>query len=154
LEALGDDAGAVANYQKAIEINEARHGNFASSHVNLSAYYNRTGDPQKALDYANKALELDPKSDGAWFQKAKANERQGQLDTAVESVNHAISLNPRASPYYYVLAGLYRRQGKTEDSRKALESFTRLDRETNELDKMRRNAANPARNSPAGGERE
>jgi tetratricopeptide (TPR) repeat protein len=145
LEALDDDAGAVAHYEKAIALNEARHGNFASAHVNLSAYYNRTGDPEKALEYARKALELDPRSDRAWFQKGRADERQGRLDEAVNSVNHAISLNSRASSYYYVLAGLYRRLGKTEESRKALESFTRLERETSELEKKRRGGS---RSSP------
>ena len=71
LEALGDDAGAIAKYQEAITLNEARGGNFAAAHVNLSAYYNRTGDPAKAFDYARKAIELDPTSDRAWFQKAQ-----------------------------------------------------------------------------------
>ena len=119
LEALGDDAGAVANYQKAIALNEARKGTFSSAHVNLSAYYNRTSDPVKALEYANKALELDPKSDRAWFQKGKANEGEGHLEDAVDSVNKAISFNPRASSYYYVLAGLYRRLGKMEESQQS-----------------------------------
>src|SRR5688500_7070409 len=58
LEALGDDAGAVAKYQEAIRLNEARGGQFASAHVNLSAYFNRTGDPAKAIEYARKAIEL------------------------------------------------------------------------------------------------
>ena len=139
-EALGDDASAVANYEKAIALNDTRKGSFASAHVNLSAYYNRKAEPQKALEYANKALELNPKSDRAWFQKGKADEGAGQLDEAVDSVNRAISFNPRASSYYYVLAGLYRRLGKMDDSRRALESFTRLDKETNDLEKMRRSA--------------
>ena len=116
-------------------MNEARHGSFASAHVNLSAFYNRTGDPAKALEYARKAIALDPTSDRAWFQKGRAEERQGRLDEAVDSVNRAIALNARASSYYYVLAGLYRRLGKMEESRKALESFTRLERETSELEK-------------------
>jgi tetratricopeptide (TPR) repeat protein len=155
LEALGDDTGAVADYQKAIGLNEARKGRFASAHVNLSAYYNRTSDPGKALEYANKALELDPKSDRAWFQKAKADEGQGRLNDAVDSLNRAISLNPRASSYYYVLAGLYRRLGKMEESRKALESFTRLDKETNELEKLRRSGNHPSGSPPRrGGEHE
>ena len=144
LEALGDDAGAIANYEKAIALNEARGGTFASAHVNLGAYYNRTGNAQKALEYARQALELDPRSDRAWFQKARADERQGRLDEAVDSVNRAISINARASSYYYVLAGLYRRLGKMEESRKALETFTRLERETTELEKMRRSAAKTA----------
>jgi tetratricopeptide (TPR) repeat protein len=138
MEALNDDTGAVALYEKAIALNEARHGSFASAHVNLSAYYNRTGNPDKALEYARKALELDPKSDRAWFQAARADERQGLLDKAVDSMNRAITLSPRSSSYYYVLAGLYRRLGRMEESRKALESFTRLERESNELDQKRR----------------
>src|SRR4029077_6414062 len=49
LEALGDDAGAVAEYQKAIALNDERKVTFSSPLVNLSAYYNRTSDPAKAL---------------------------------------------------------------------------------------------------------
>ncbi len=143
-EALGDNAGAIASYEKAIALNQAQNGKFASAHVNLSAYYNRTGDAQKGLEYARQALELDPKSDRAWFQKAKADESQGHLNDAVDSLNRAISFNTRASSYYYVLAGLYRRLGKAKESQEALEVFTRLDKESNELEKMRRSATKPA----------
>ena len=139
-EALGDDASAVASYEKAIALNDERKGSFASAHVNLSAYYNRKAEPEKALEYANKALELNPKSDPAWFQRGKAEEGEGHLNDAVDAVNRAISFNSRASSYYYVLAGLYRRLGKMDESRRALESFTRLDKETNDLEKMRRSA--------------
>ena len=154
LEALGDDAGAVANYQKAIGLNEERHGNFASAHVNLSAYYNRTGDSARALEYAQKALDLDPKSDRAWFQKARAAELEGRTQDAADSLEHAIALNSRSSSYYYVLAGMYRRLGKTAESEKALESFRRLDRENAELDKLRRNASKASSTPSAGGRRE
>ena len=143
LEALGNDAAAVENYQKAITLTEAQNGSFASAHINMSAYYNRTGSPEKALAFAQRALELDPKSDRAWFQKAKADEGQGRLNDAVDSLNRAISFNPRASSYYYVLSGLYRRLGKKEESQKALDAFMRLDQETKELDKMRRTPENP-----------
>jgi tetratricopeptide (TPR) repeat protein len=140
LEALGDDAGAVAKYQEAIRLNQARGGQFAAAHVNLSAYFNRTGDPATALEYARQAIALDPKSDRAWFQKAKADEREGRLNDAVSALNTAISYNPRASSYYYVLAGVYRQLGWTEDSRKALEQFKKLDQESAELEKKRRGA--------------
>ena len=60
LEALGDDDGAVRTYRKAIALNEERRGSFASPQVNLSAYYNRTGNPERALEHAGKALELEP----------------------------------------------------------------------------------------------
>jgi tetratricopeptide (TPR) repeat protein len=150
-EALGDNAGAVASYEKAIALNQAQNGKFASAHVNLSGYYNRTGDAVKGLEYARQALELDPKSDRAWFQKAKADESQGRLNDAVDSLNRAISFNTRASSYYYVLAGLYRRLGKVKESQEALEVFTRLDKESNELEKMRRSATKPAAIPPQPG---
>ena len=41
LEALGDDERAVTTYQKAVALNDERHGTFALPHVNLSAYYNK-----------------------------------------------------------------------------------------------------------------
>jgi tetratricopeptide (TPR) repeat protein len=138
LEALGDDAGAVARYQQATLLNKEKQGSFVSAHVSLSAFYNRTGDPDKALEYARQALEIDPKSDPAWFQQAKALERLGRLTEAVDSLNRAIALNIRASAYYYVLAGLYRRLGKTDESREALDVFKRLERESDKLEKMRR----------------
>ena len=76
LEALHDDAGAIASYQKAIELNEASHAGFASPYVNLSALYNRTGDREAAMEYARKALEVNERSDRALFQLAKACERE------------------------------------------------------------------------------
>jgi tetratricopeptide (TPR) repeat protein len=154
-EALGDDAGAVESYQKAIALNEASGGKFASAHVNLSAYYNRTNDSAKALEYAQQALKLDPKSDRAWFQIARSQEREGKLNDAVESLVQAISFNSRASSYYYVLSGIYRRLGKKEESRKAMDIFTELDRESNELEKKRRTIDKPAASAPRpGGARE
>ena len=107
----------------------------------MSAFFNRTGDPAKAIEYARKAIALDPKSDRAWFQKGKADEREGRLDDAVAALNTAISFNPRASSYYYVLAGVYRQMGWTDESRKALEEFKRLDQESAALEKKRRSAA-------------
>ena len=137
-ESLGDDAGAIADYQKAIHLNESRKGRFTSAQVNLSAFYNRTEQPDKALEYAKAALELNPRNDRAWFQQAKAYEKLGRLDAAVDSAKHATELNARASSYYYVLAMLYRRIGKTSESREALAQFTKLDQESSEIDKKRR----------------
>jgi len=138
LEALGDDAGAVSRYEQAIALNRERQGHFVSAHVSLSAHYNRTGDADKALEYASQALLLDPTSDAAWFQQAKAQERLGRLAEAAESLHQAIALNARSSAYYYVLANLYRQLGQADESRKALESFKRLEREAGELEKKRR----------------
>jgi tetratricopeptide (TPR) repeat protein len=130
----------MATYQKAIALNDERKGTYAVPHVNLSAYYNKTGDPVKALEHAQSALALDPKSDAALFQQGRAYDRQGKLEDAVKVLNDAIVLNPRASSYYYVLAGVYRRLGWMKESRQALEAFQKLERESAELEKKRRAA--------------
>jgi len=140
LEALGDDAGALEAYQKAIALNKERKGTFVSPLVNMSAYYNRTGDAAKALEHANRAIELDSHADRAWFQKGRAYERQGKLQEAVEALNRAIASNPRSSSYFYVLAGVYRRLGLMDENQKALETFRRLEREASELEEKRRGA--------------
>jgi tetratricopeptide (TPR) repeat protein len=138
LEALGDDAGAAATYRKSIELNESRHAGFSSPYVNLSALSNRTGNSDTALEYARQALQVNRNSDRALFQMAKAQEYRGDLNAAAESLNRAVGINGRASSYYYVLATINRKLGRIEESRKAMEMFVRLDRESNALDQKRR----------------
>ena len=55
------------------------------------------------------------------------------LDAAVEALQRATGINARVGSYHYVLATIYRRLGKVEESRAAMETFTRLDRESNEI---------------------
>ncbi len=138
LESLGDDAGAVANYKRAIQFNEARQGAFVSPYVNMSALSNRTGDRDAAIDYARRGLRVNPNSDRALFQLAKALEYRGELAEAADALNRAIAINARSSSYFYVLATVYRKLGKPEESRQAMQTFAKLDRESNELEQKRR----------------
>jgi tetratricopeptide (TPR) repeat protein len=138
LEALGDDTSAITSYQKAIAMNESRRAGFVSPYVNMSALSNRTGDHAAALDYARKALAMNPNADRALFQLAKAQEYQGDFGGAAESLNRAVSINPRVSSYFYVLATVNRKLGKMDESRAAMESFSKLERESSELEQKRR----------------
>ena len=88
-------------------------------------------------------MEVNPKSDRAWFQLARAQERGGDLAPAADSLTRAIAINPRSSSYYYVLAGVYRRLGKMNENREAMETFVRLNRETDALEEKRREALRP-----------
>jgi tetratricopeptide (TPR) repeat protein len=67
---------------------------------------------------------------------------------AVDALHRAISINPRASSYYYVLSHVYRRLGREEDSRKALDSFVRLEKETADLEETRRKLGTRSANRP------
>ena len=141
LESLGDDAGAVANYEKAIRLNEERKGSFSAAYVNLSALRNREGNTDAALENARKALQLNPKSDRGLFQMAKAYEQRGELNGAMESLSRAISLNSHASSYYYVLGTILRRLGRSKESQEAFESFRKLEKDSSEIDRKRRELA-------------
>jgi tetratricopeptide (TPR) repeat protein len=69
---------------------------------------------------------------------AKAYEYLGDLTAAAGALNRAIELNAHSASYFYVLSGVYRKLGKTEESQKAIEEFSRLDRESNEVEQKRR----------------
>jgi tetratricopeptide (TPR) repeat protein len=137
LESLGQKSEATVQYQKAIDLAEQRHAKFSAAHVNMSALYNSSGDPNKALAYAQRALEVNPQSDRALFQMAKAYELDGRTDAVIDSLNRAIAINPNSSSYFYLLATAYRKVGKTDESRAALESFKRLNNLNRELEQKR-----------------
>jgi len=83
-------------------------------------------------------LKIQPKHFGALNLIAVASMQLGHLADAEAYLSRAIAINPRSSSYFYVLATIYRKLGKAEESRKAMEAFVKLDRESNELEQKRR----------------
>jgi predicted Zn-dependent protease len=137
-ESLGDDAAALAHYRKAAELSEQRGASFVAPYLNLSAYYNRVGQVEEALEYAQKAIQLDANSDAAYFQAGKAYVRQEEWQKAAEALEKATSLNPAVSSYYYVLGSAYRSLGKPEESRRAIARFQELESRAKEFESKRR----------------
>jgi len=91
-----------------------------------------------AMEYAQKAIQLNPKSAGGNFQLARAFERQGQWAEAAEALNRAIAANPSASSYHYVLSGVYRRLGKTNEAQEQMEIFRKLEKDSTDFEQKRR----------------
>lgn len=139
MEAVGDDAAALQDYQTAIRLNEERHAKFDAPYVNLSGYYNRLDELDLALEYAHKALELNPRSDLAYFQIAKTCREKGDWAGEAEALEKAISIRP-ASQYYYVLGVAYRKLGKNQESQHALATFQQMQKQTADLQAQRREA--------------
>jgi tetratricopeptide (TPR) repeat protein len=140
MEALGDDAAAFEDYQAALRINEERHGKFVAPYINLSGYYNRRSELDVAVEYAKKALEMNPKSDLAYFQIAKAYRAKEDWNGAAKALENAIAIKPSSSQYYYVLGIAYHRLGKVKESEQALEGFRKLEKQTADLENQRREA--------------
>jgi tetratricopeptide (TPR) repeat protein len=140
VEALGDDAAALGDYQTALRLNEERHGKFEAPYVNLAGYYNYRGQSDLAVEYANKALALNPRSDLAYFQIAKACRTRQDWKGVAEALEKAIAINPSRAQYYYVLSAAYRKLGKIQESIRAMASFQDLEKQTAEFERQRREA--------------
>lgn len=143
-ESLDNDAAALKQYTKAIEVADQKGFKYDAPYINLSAYYNRLGNPQLALQYAQKALALDSKSDLAYYQLAKAYESQKEFDKAADALGTAIVIMPNSAQYYYVLSQIDRKLGRKKESADALQNFERLQREAQLVDKKIRDNRQPS----------
>lgn len=138
LESMNLDAEAVEKYSRSIQLNEERDASFIAPYVNMAAHHLRQNEPDQALEYALEAISIDPRSDLALFQAAKAFRARKEWTKAVENLESAVSINSRVSRYHYVLGLLYRRLGDPTKSRAAFEAFERLEKEAADLEAKRR----------------
>jgi tetratricopeptide (TPR) repeat protein len=145
MEALGEDAVALENYRMALRLNEERHGKFEAPYVNLAGYYNYRGKLDLAVEYAHKALALNPRADLAYFQIAKACRARQDWKGVAEALENAIAINPSRAQYYYVLAAAYHKLGKIEESKGALARFQGLEKQTAEFERQRRGRSRQSR---------
>jgi tetratricopeptide (TPR) repeat protein len=140
MEGLEDDKAALENYQSALRLNEQRHPMSEAPYVNMSGFYNQRGKPDLAVKYAQHALELNPQSDLAYYQIAKADRTRQDWEGVTGALEKAIAIRPHEGKYYYVLSIAYRKLGKIEESQQALQTFEKLQKELAEFEKQRREA--------------
>jgi tetratricopeptide (TPR) repeat protein len=137
VEALGDDAGALENYLTAIRLNEERHAKFDAAYVNLSAYYRRRGKLDLAMEYAHRALALNPQSDLAYFQIAKTCRAQQDWPGVVAALEKAIAISSSRPEYFYVLGIAYGKLGRSQESERALQIFHDLEKQGADYERQR-----------------
>ena len=126
MEAMGDDSAALANYEKAFLFNKQQGLKSEWPYVNVCALFNRQNKPDTALKYCRQAIELNPRSDQAHFEAARACMARRDWDQATKSLEKAIEANPRFAKFHYVLSTVYRKMGKVEESQRAMETFQKL----------------------------
>ncbi|HEY6290636.1 MAG TPA: tetratricopeptide repeat protein [Terriglobia bacterium] len=141
MEVLGKDDEAVRDYTTAAQINEARHLKSPWPFEFLSAHYNRTREPALAIEYAQKALQIDPKCDLAYYDLAKAFESQGDWQKAMDGVQKAIAINSSTPEYFYLLSTALRKLGKVPESEAALKRFEQIHDDQNAMAKEWRDAS-------------
>jgi tetratricopeptide (TPR) repeat protein len=126
MEALGDSAEALKNYTEAIQLEEQHKHRSEWPYIYLSSFYNRQNNAAQALIYARKAIEMNPRSDTASFEIAKAYRAQNKLQKSADAARSAIAINPRVAEYYYVLGLVLRELGDQKESAEALAKYAQL----------------------------
>ena len=138
MEALNDGPGARASFEKANAVGRAAGKPLAAPYINISGYYNRRGEPARAIEFAKKALAINPKADLACFELGRAYRIQEKWSEAQGALERAIALKSDTAQYHYVLSIVYRKLGKQAESRRSLETFRDLDRKYAEIETQRR----------------
>jgi tetratricopeptide (TPR) repeat protein len=126
MEALGDNDAALKNYMMAIQLQERQEQRSEWPYIYLSAFYNHQKNAAGALDYARKALEVNPSSDAVYFEMAKAYRTQVEWQKAADALRSAIAINSQVPDYYYVLGLMLRKLGNQRESEEALAKYAHL----------------------------
>ena len=141
MEVLGKDDEAVQDYTTAARMDEEQHLNSPWPFEYLSAHYIRERQPALAMDFAQKAVLVDPRCDLAYYDLAKAFETQGDWQKAMDAVQKAIGINSNTPEYFYLLSTVLRKLGKVSESEAALKRFQQIHDDQNAMAKEWRDAS-------------
>jgi tetratricopeptide (TPR) repeat protein len=98
--------------------------NFTEGFVNLAVLYIRKRDPEKALAAVDKALESNPASFAAHYNKGEILTMKGQYKEAVESYKTSIHLRPDMDAFKLTLGTAYVRAGDLPSAEKQFNELT------------------------------
>jgi Tfp pilus assembly protein PilF len=122
----GDPGRAIADYNKAIELNPK----FAGSYYNRGNAWHTKGDQDRAIADLSKAIELNPKFAGSYYIRGLAWHTKGDQDRAIADLSKAIDLNPKSAGSYYNRGHAWRAKGDQDraiaDYSKAIELNPKL----------------------------
>jgi tetratricopeptide (TPR) repeat protein len=111
-EAEGDKDGALASYNKAIELEPNNDVHYS----NRGMFFANSGDSVRALSDYNKAIQINPKNpvtyDNRGFLKAQIGDTQG----ALSDYSQAIRIDKGFSPSYNNRAKLYESMGDKKNA--------------------------------------
>ncbi|HVN80039.1 MAG TPA: tetratricopeptide repeat protein [Terriglobia bacterium] len=128
LEALGEEAAAIESYRKAIDLNEQQRQGNEWPYINLAEFLIKKNRFDDALELAQKATILNPRSAEAYFALGEALNKKGKEQEAVKALNIAAQNDPQYSKPHYLLGQIYRKLGLLEEAKRELLTFQELNR--------------------------
>jgi lipoprotein NlpI len=96
-KANGDFEGAIADYNRAIELDPK----YSAAYSNRGNAKQAKGDLDGAIADCNRAIELDPKDAVAHKNRGVAKKSKGDLKGAIADYTRAIELDPKYSAAYF-----------------------------------------------------
>jgi tetratricopeptide (TPR) repeat protein len=121
--AVGENANAVAEFQKALDLNSKSSKPSAWPLIDFGTYYNLQGDFEKAKEMLLQAIQIDRTWDQAYSELAKAYRGLGETTKAIDNLKRAIAINPKKPEYHYSLAILYRKTSQTAEATQQLKEY-------------------------------
>jgi len=116
---------AIGAYLEAIHIDDdSEHA--ATAENNLAYAYWESGEDSKALEHAERAIEIDERFAEAWFNRAYFLNERGLAEQALESVENAIRLGFKAAPVLEEKVKALEELGEYDRAEEAAEEAERL----------------------------
>ncbi|HDP25557.1 MAG TPA: tetratricopeptide repeat protein [Deltaproteobacteria bacterium] len=121
----GKSEAAIESFNRSLEGELYRTPEY-SLH-NLASIYLDRGDHEKALSYAQRALQSNQNYAPAWELLAKIMIQQGNHSGALEALNYALNEYPGYTEAHWEIAMLYIKMGNMAKAKHHLEEVMRLD---------------------------
>ena len=118
---LGEYAKAIADLTKSLELHED-----PDVLVNRALAYKAFGQREAAKRDLDRAIELDPHSVAAWFNRGTLLLEEGRPEEALKDLNRAVELAPDVPGPYFNRAVAHWQLGEREAAIKDLERFLEL----------------------------
>lgn len=125
LEMMGRLDDARTSYEKAIQLVELNHERYSWPYQGMARLL-LTSDPEQALHFAEKAVNLEPNLDSNHLMLAKVEERMQKIPEAISELQIVTRLNPNSAPPHYALARLYKRIGNPQAEHAQIDEFNKL----------------------------
>ena len=124
LAAIYLDQGDLAKGEEMLLKVTSLSPNFTEGFINLAVLYLRRREPDKALVAINRALETNPSSFAAHYNKGEILTMKGDYQAAIESYKTSVHLRPDMDAFKLTLGVAYLRAGDLPSAEKQFNDLT------------------------------
>jgi tetratricopeptide (TPR) repeat protein len=117
---------AMSKFRAAISVKNANPRDLSKAYAGMGLVNFKRNKYEDAVRGYDKAVELNPQSDDAWYNLGKAYGELNQYESAVQSIEKAVELDPRNHKYLTALAEKQNRLGKYSEATRTAQAATSI----------------------------